>query len=82
MVSSAEASWRHFFEHASTVNAKGHVQADEPPQYSLKYQLPEHLELVSFVSHRLCDCQGHQDGVLLQLEVLWPQKNSALLGSP
>ena len=33
-----------------------------------KYHLlSERMELVSLLSHRLCDCQGRQEGVLLPL---------------
>ena len=48
--------------------------------------LSKHLEFVfddvSLVSHRLYDCQGRQEGVLLQLGLAWSRRGRALLGSP
>ena len=41
-----------------------------------------HLKYVSLVSHPPDDCQGRQGGVLLQLELVWPRRRSALLGNP
>ena len=94
-----------FWGPLSTLKAKSHVQADEPPQYSPKFRrlgrdtgmrssqyllrllaykdyiLSVHLELVSLVSHRLCDCRGHQEGVLPQLGLFGSGSGRALLGS-
>ena len=41
--------------------------------------LPEHLELPSLVSRRLCGCQGRLEEVLRQLGLAWSRRGYALL---
>ena len=46
------------------------------------YLLSEHLEPVSLVSHGLGGYQGRQDGVLLQLGLVWSKRVRVLPESP